>query len=682
MAWYDEAVFYHIYPLGLCGCKALNDGTPEQHFDMLNEWTDNVRRIGCNAIYIGPLFESVGHGYETTDYKKVDCRLGTNEDFANYVKNCHAKGIRVIVDGVFNHVGREFFAFRDLKEHRENSRYKDWFCNVNFWNNNEYDDHFSYDNWGGYNLLVKLNQRNPEVQEFIYDVIRFWVREFDIDGIRLDAADVLDHDFMRGIRAVCNNLKEEFWLMGEVIHGQYSNWASADKLHSVTNYELHKALYSGHNDHNFFEIAHTVQRSLQINGQLKLYNFVDNHDVARIYSKLNNKDHLFTTYLLEYGLPGVPSIYYGSEFSVEGNKERGSDASLRPALHLKDYVDFYENNRITRLLSALGRIRQSMGVLSYGEYKQLMLTNRQFAFARIWNGTCAIVVANNDENPAEINVEIPVGAGRCTDLLGCVFGDREFRVENGRLWVRLSGCDGTIFLVSDEVPSMPWGQAQEETTECGQEPVAEKEPETAEERSVEAPMEERLRKLMDFALELDKEKGIGRQTYVSDGSRKENDAEHAWHMALMVILLAEYAEEKIDVARTVEMSLIHDVVEIDAGDTFAYDGEGAKSKAERERAAADRLFALLPEDMGARLRGLWEEFEAQSTPEARFANTIDMLQPMMLNNATGGKAWREHQVEASAVLERMERKVRPGSQTLYELGERYVEKNRKDGNLK
>ena len=153
---------------------------------------------------------------------------------------CHERGQKVIVDGVFNHVGRDFFAFQELKEHRENARYRDWFCDVNFWGNNEYNDGFSYGNWGGFNLLVKLNQRNPEVQNYHFDTIRFWVDKFDIDGIRLDAADVLDFDFMKGLRRVANEVKPEFWLMGEVIHGDYSRWANPEMLHSVTNYELHK----------------------------------------------------------------------------------------------------------------------------------------------------------------------------------------------------------------------------------------------------------------------------------------------------------------------------------------------------------------------------------------------------------------------------------------------------------
>ena len=216
MAWYDTAVFYHIYPLGLCGCAHENDGQPTPGaFAKLNAWAEHASKdLGCTAIYIGPLFESGSHGYDTIDYRRVDRRLGTNEEFREFVANCHARGQKVIVDGVFNHVGRDFFAFKDLQANRENARYKDWFCDVNFWGNNEYNDGFSYGNWGGFNLLVKLNQRNPEVQNYHYDTIRFWVDAFDIDGIRLDAADVLDFDFMKGLRRLANEVKPEFWLMG------------------------------------------------------------------------------------------------------------------------------------------------------------------------------------------------------------------------------------------------------------------------------------------------------------------------------------------------------------------------------------------------------------------------------------------------------------------------------------
>ena len=441
MAWYDEAVFYHIYPLGLAGAPKQNDyGEPVHRLNTLLPWVDHIKEIGGSALYIGPLFESVGHGYETTDYKKLDSRLGTNEDLTAFVAYCHEQGIKVIFDGVFNHTGRDFFAFKDIQANRENSQYKDWYCNVNFWGNNEYNDGFSYDNWGGYNLLVKLNQKNPAVVDYICDVIRFWVSEFDVDGIRLDAADVLDFDFMKALRRTANEVKPDFWLMGEVIHGDYSRWVNGETLHSVTNYTLHKALYSGHNDHNYFEIAHTVRR-LQNMGTLKLYNFVDNHDVERIYTKLTNKAHFAPVHVLLYTLPGVPSIYYGSEFGIEGRKEYGSDDSLRPALNIEDYKDSVKTNPCTALIAALGKVRQAVPALSYGSYDELMLTNRQFAYARDLDGTRVIVSVNNDDAPAGMHL----ATGNCAAYIGALSGEK-VSVQDGHINITQPANSGEIWV--------------------------------------------------------------------------------------------------------------------------------------------------------------------------------------------------------------------------------------------
>ena len=447
MAWYDEAVFYHIYPLGLSGAPAINEGGEIVHrLRDMEPWIDHMIQIGCNALYIGPLFESSSHGYDTIDYKTLDRRLGDNDDLKHFVNTCHKKGVRVILDGVFNHTGRDFFAFRDIKEHRENSRYKDWYCNVNFGGNNEYNDGFSYDNWGGYNLLAKLNQWNPEVKDFIYDVIRFWVSEFDIDGIRLDAADVLDFEFMKGMRRVANEVKPEFWLMGEVIHGEYNRWVNADMLHSVTNYHLNKALWSGCNDHNFFEIAHTVKRLYDMGGchyeNLKLYNFADNHDVERIINKLQNQAAFDVVHILMYTLPGIPSIYYGSEFGIEGKKEKGSDASLRPCLNLEDYSDALSTNKYTQLIAKLGKIRQESKVLSYGEYRELLLTTRQYAFARTLDDKDVITAVNNDDSASTI--WIPYQGSR-TEFTGAITGEC-YPVENGQISVTLDACGGEILI--------------------------------------------------------------------------------------------------------------------------------------------------------------------------------------------------------------------------------------------
>ena len=437
MAWYDEAIFYHIYPLGLTGAPKKNDyGEPVHRLQTLMPWIDHLKKMEVTGLYIGPLFESVGHGYETTDYKKLDSRLGTNEDLSAFVEACHKKGIKVIFDGVFNHTGRDFFAFKDIQKNREASAYKDWYCNVNFGGNNEYGDGFSYDNWGGYNLLVKLNQRNPAVKEYICDVIRYWVAEFDIDGIRLDAADVLDFEFMKELRRTADAVKPDFWLMGEVIHGDYSRWANDRTLHSVTNYMLHKALYSGHNDHNYYEIAHTVNYTGgMISSNIKLYNFVDNHDVERIYTKLVDKGHYEPVHILLYTLPGIPSVYYGSEFGIEGKKEKFSDDSLRPAIELKDHQKDYTENACTRLIAALGRIHKEQPDLVHGDYRQLALTNCQYAFAR-----GGLIVAVNNENK-EAYLSVPAADGEYHGLLR----GTKVQAAGGRLEIRLAADSGEIF---------------------------------------------------------------------------------------------------------------------------------------------------------------------------------------------------------------------------------------------
>lgn len=449
MAWYDEAVFYHIYPLGLLGAPKQNEYGPVEHrLRNLEPWIKHIREIGCNAIYIGPLFESVGHGYETTDYKKLDSRLGDNADLKDFVAKCHKNGIRVIFDGVFNHTGRDFFAFKDIKQNRESSAYRDWYCNVNFWGNNEYNDGFSYDNWGGYNLLAKLNQKNPAVRDYICDVIKFWVSEFDVDGIRLDAADVLDFEFMKALRRTAEVVKPEFWLMGEVIHGDYTRWVNEGTLHSVTNYTLHKALYSGHNDHNYFEIAHTVRRLYEMGGNkpngLKLYNFCDNHDVERIITKLSNKSNFTPVHILMYTLPGVPSIYYGSEYAIEGKKEKGSDDSLRPSINLEDYKDALTNNACTQLVARLGVIRCNSRTLSYGDYKENSLTNRQYVFTRNDAEGTVIVAVNNDEGQANVHA----GGIRDGEYVGALWGGK-LTVSGGNFDACLQGNSGEIFVLAD-----------------------------------------------------------------------------------------------------------------------------------------------------------------------------------------------------------------------------------------
>ncbi|MFR8170353.1 MAG: alpha-amylase family glycosyl hydrolase [Marvinbryantia sp.] len=432
--WYEEAVFYHMYPLGMTGAPKYNTQEEVTHrFDELEDWLPHLQDIGCTAIYIGPLFESTSHGYDTRDYRLVDRRLGDNEDFKQFVQKAHDLGIRVVVDGVFNHTGREFFAFKDIQQNRERSPYCSWYKGINFGWNTHYNDGFGYEAWRNCFELVNLNLYERAVKDYLFDVIRFWIHEFDIDGIRLDCADCLDFDFMKEMRWMTAQEKEDFWLMGEVIHGDYARWANDDVLHSVTNYELHKGLYSGHNDHNYFEIAHTIRREFDENGGIyrgrKLYSFVDNHDVDRIMSKLNNKEHIFSVYTLLYTLPGIPSIYYGSEFGVEGKKEGPNDDPMRPRLLVGECLENNRHPELTEYIRMLGKLRKDNEVLADGKYRELSLTTRQYAYARILGERAVIVAANNDDAPAWMEVSIPVGADKVTDFLT----GEEKAVENGRV---------------------------------------------------------------------------------------------------------------------------------------------------------------------------------------------------------------------------------------------------------
>ena len=447
--WYETAAFYHIYPLGLCGAPAENDlSAPVEHrLNSLIPWLDHLQDLKIGGLYIGPLFESSSHGYDTVDYRKVDRRLGDNDDFRRFVSEAHARGIRVVVDAVFNHTGRDFFAFRDIREKREGSSYRWWYKGINFGWNSAWNDGFSYESWRNCGNLVNLNLQNREVKDYLFDVLRFWVSEFDIDGVRLDCADCLDFDFMKEMRWICDGMNREFWLMGEVIHGDYARWANDQMLHSVTNYELHKGLYSGHNDHNYFEIAHTIRRQFDANGGIyrgrTLYSFVDNHDVARIVSKLNDRRHLKPVYTLLYTLPGLPSIYYGSEWGIEGRKEMG-DAALRPALDLDQMKTSAPEPWLEEYLAYLGTCRQENEALCTGSYRELLLTNRQYAFARILGGKAVVVAVNNDDKDSELWIPSPA-AGRCIRL----DDGKEEETEGGRIHTVLPAGGAALWAVGE-----------------------------------------------------------------------------------------------------------------------------------------------------------------------------------------------------------------------------------------
>ena len=442
--WYERGVFYHMYPLGMTGAPKHNDATEvTNRFKELDKWIPHIRSLGCSAIYIGPVFESASHGYDTRDYKLVDRRLGDNDSFRNFVAQCHQEGIKVVVDGVFNHTGREFFAFKDIQEKRWDSPYKDWYKGVNFDWQSPCGDSFGYEAWQGHFELPCLNLFNPDVRSYLFDVIRFWIDEFDIDGIRLDCANVLDFNFMKEMRSQTETMKEDFWLMGEVIHGDYSRWVNSEMLHSVTNYELHKSLYSGFNDHNFFEIAHNVRRLEAIGRQL--YTFVDNHDEDRIATKLKLREHLFPIYLCLFTLPGIPSVYYGGEWGIEGKRTNTSDEALRPAISIDQEGELH--CELTDLIAQLGQIHSQQEPLHTGRYQELLLTNRQYAFARHGEDSVIITAVNNDDEPASLAIPVPIQASEAVNLLEP--GDR-LPISDGKVHIKLKGNWGAVLKLKGE----------------------------------------------------------------------------------------------------------------------------------------------------------------------------------------------------------------------------------------
>ena len=411
--WAYEGIFYQIYPIGFCGAPTANDGKTVSRILKLKDWSSYLESLGISSILLNPIFESDNHGYDTRDYKKIDCRLGTNEDFAEVCKDLHAHNVKIVLDGVFNHVGRGFWAFKDVQEKKWDSSYKDWFC-INFDGNSCYNDGFWYEGWEGHFELVKLNLANSAVVDYLLECVKGWIDEFDIDGLRLDVAYCLDRNFMKRLRSFCQELKPDFALIGEVLFGDYNQIVNDEMLHSCTNYECYKGIYSSFNSMNMFEIAHSLNRQYGpeqwcIYRGKHLMSFVDNHDVTRIASILTNKNHLPLTYGLLLGMPGVPCIYYGSEWGEEGVKAPNNDYALRPCFEEP------KPNELTEEIKKMIHVRTGSNALCHGSYRNVVLTNHQLIFERRTDDERMLVAINASDAPFTAhNGEL---GGTMTDLL-------------------------------------------------------------------------------------------------------------------------------------------------------------------------------------------------------------------------------------------------------------------------
>lgn len=391
--WFERANFYQFYPLAYAhGPYSLSE---------LEMWSEHLKSLRIDAVYLSPLFESISHGYDTTDYFKVDPRLGDNNTLINLVNHYHQNGIRVVLDCVFNHVGREFFAFKDLKENKERSKYINWFKNVDFSKNNGFNDGFCYDGWEGVDELVLLNHDCPEVVEYLLSAVRFWKETFNIDGLRFDVAYSLPQQFIHRINEVCKKGSPDFFTLGEVIHGDYSKFVGEGLFDSVTDYELHQALYNSHKTNNYFELNHTIKRQFLEGVGYKLYNFVDNHDVDRLASKIGNKENLYLAYAILYTLPGIVSLYNGDEWGAEGMKIGSDDSQLRPYFYINDL--HINNPQLLTMIRRLAEIREEHSdVLFDGSIKEIKLENEYYCYERTLNEKTIRIYLNQGDDSHNI----------------------------------------------------------------------------------------------------------------------------------------------------------------------------------------------------------------------------------------------------------------------------------------
>lgn len=437
--WAEESVWYQIYPLGLCGAPYENDGVEKPRIRKVLDWIPHLEKLGIQSVYFGPVFESDTHGYNTRDYRKIDVRLGSDEDFQEVCEALHQKGIKVVLDGVFNHVGRGFPEFMDVVKNRENSRYLSWF-QIDLNGNSNYNDGLWYEGWEGCYDLVKLNLRNPEVVQYLLESVELWMEKFRIDGLRLDVAYSLDYDFVRQLRSFCDNkaaeMGKEFFLLGEMLHGDYNCMVNQNMLHSATNYECYKGLHSSFNSMNLFEIMHSLLRQFgpeewTLYKGKHLLSFVDNHDVSRIASILTNKEHLSLIYGMLFTMPGIPCIYYGSEWGATGKKE-GGDPSLRLSYAQPEWND------LTDTIAKLIKIKKESHALNYGGIRSILLTNQQCIFERASEKERILIGINGAEN--SFHAFFDAGCEKGMELMS----DREQKFQDG---VELQGYSISIWRV-------------------------------------------------------------------------------------------------------------------------------------------------------------------------------------------------------------------------------------------
>ena len=450
--WAKTSIIYHIYPLGFFGAPKYgkDENRESNRLAEIRNFYDHFKKLGINVIQFGPLFESVSHGYDTIDYMKIDHRLGNNDMFKQIVSELHDMNIRVLLDGVFNHVSREFASFKDIKAYREKSSRKHWHF-VDFSRDNPYNDGFDYQNWEGHYELVKLNLHEQEVRDYLFSISKYWLQEIGIDGWRLDVAYLVDPNFWREFRQACKKASPDCFLIGEMIHGPYDKWIGPELLDAGTGYQVYKSIWSAINNNNLYELKSILERSFHpewgLYKNITLINFLGNHDCTRIRSILKDDRYIFPAFLFLFTTNGIPKIYYGDEIGLMGVKTEDSDEGVRGPMP-KSFSEWPSmGNDIFKNIQKFVQMRKNNHALIYGDLTPVFADNNVLVFTRrSTKQTLLIIIDTNLEQTEKI---IPLwnqnfNGFKFVELLE-QGGEKEFYVRNNQLRIsELYPCWGRI----------------------------------------------------------------------------------------------------------------------------------------------------------------------------------------------------------------------------------------------
>lgn len=412
-----DAVLYHLYPLGALGVLRGRRGPHGLHPPLARvaEWIPALRRIGANTLLLGPVFESEHHGYDTVDLRSVDGRLGTHGDLVSLSARLRDQGIALVLDAVFNHVGRSHPIVREVARDLRSPRAA-WIAGFDPSRSGPGGLPFAYEGWNGHYSLVKLDTRLPAVQAYLLDIALGWIEAFGLAGLRIDAADCVDRGFLRQLSDRCRARDPDFFLIGEAVHGDhYRPLLEEAGLDAVTNYEAYKGLWSSYNDRNFHEIAWTLDRLFGEAGVCRgrmLQSFADNHDVDRLASVLRDPAGLYPLYGLLFAMPGIPSVYYGSELGLPGRRRPGDDGPLRPALDPAAFARTAPHPDLAPALARFSAARRACRAVREGAYRPLQVEMEGLAFLRQAGDAVAIIAVNASSAPLRFRLRAPPLAGR------------------------------------------------------------------------------------------------------------------------------------------------------------------------------------------------------------------------------------------------------------------------------